>query len=999
MKKVLSLLVAMSLAGVSLLAQEKITVSGIVTDADNGEPLFAVGVVQEGTTNGVITAAEGDYVIRVPMGATLRFSSIGYKERLVIVDRERIDVALEVDQDVLDEVVVVGYGVQKKSSLTGAVSSVKSVDLEARSVTNVNQALGGKTAGVQSYSASAAPGSKPSMQVRGIGSNGSSAPLYVIDGRIASDAGFLNPNDIESIEVLKDGASAAIYGAAAGNGVILITTKKGQGDGKISYEGQITTQFMNKPTVMNSEQYIDYWTAANMLTLSQVYSEWDGKTNTDWFDVATEPSLMHKHNLSFQYGNDRSNLYVSLSYLNNDGMVKGNSDQHQAVDGVINASARIKSWLEIGTNNVIEFNQTKGVGSVFNNAMGLLPLIKPYMSYDELPYEARQYADLGWVFGDENGYYSFPRNIGQLYGHPLGLRDMTINDNRNFYVAGTAYANLKPWPWLTLTSRLSYSLSGSESYSASRAPVTYATLGRVLSVSGNSGNSIYWQWENFATALKTFGSHTVTAMLGQSYSDTRSNVLSAYETGDTSDMGFPYDDPRFLYFNYASPNVNKTIGGAEPSYVRKIAYFGRLNYDYKGKYLLQASLRADAADLSILPLKTRWGFFPAASAGWVVSREPFMENTRTWLDQLKLRASWGQNGNLASLGGYRYARTVGNVGFYPFGTDYTYQQAYAPSVVGNENLKWETSEQLDLGVDLAFFGNRLTLNADWYRKETRDLIVDGVKRTLTAGFNPSPVNVGSMLNTGVELELGWQDHIGDFSYGIRGNLTTLKNKVTNVAESLSRIEGNNTLFEKDMPAWYFYGYKYQGVNPENGDPVFESGSDGIVGPEDMTYIGKGIPDVTYGITLNAAWKGIDLVVFGSGVQGVDVFALYDRSTGFANNKLAWYARDFWTPANTNATQPRPYAMVQQLTTSSYNVFDGSYFKIKQIQLGYSFPESLISRIKLSNLRIYCSLEDFFTFTKYIGLDPEVVGSGTSMGVDTGYYPNTKKVMFGLNINF
>ena len=1004
-KQLFSLVLAGMLASATLFAQEKITVSGTVTDAETGEPLMAVGIVQQGTTNGVISAMDGDYIIQVPKGAVLEFSSIGYKTVEVIADRDRIDVALSVDMDVLDEVVVVGYGVQKKSSLTGAVSSVKSEDLQARSVTNVNQALGGKTAGVQSYASSAAPGSKPSMQVRGIGSNGDSAPLYVIDGRIASDAGFLNPSDIESIEVLKDGASAAIYGAAAGNGVILITTKKGQGDGKVSFEAQIASQRVRRPHLMNAEQWADYWIAAGNITKDVLYSEWDGVTNTDWFDIAMEPSLLQKYSVNFQYGNDRSNLYISLSHMNNDGIVAGKSDVHKSYSGVINASARIKPWLEVGTNNVIEFNQFKNADS-FMSAMTNLPILKPYFSYDELPHEAKQFADLGWVAGDENGYYSFTRYIGQQYDHPLLGIYKSINDSRSLTIAGTSFINLNPWPWLTFTSRLSYSLGASESYNASHAPVTWSNMGRILSVNASSGNSVYWQLENFATAFRTFGNHTVTAMLGQSYSDLRANILSASEQGDLTDMGFPFDDEKFLYFNYANPNVTKSIGGAEPSYTRKIAYFGRLSYDYKGKYLLQASLRADAADLSILPLNKRWGFFPAASAGWVVSKEPFMDWSKGWLNQFKLRASWGRNGNLASLGGFRYSRTVNKYGNYPFATDYTYQTAYAPTVTGNDNLQWETSEQLDLGADFAFFGNRLTLGADWYLKTTRDLIVEDVKQTLTAGFNPSPVNVGSMINTGVELEMGWQDHIGDFSYGVRGNLTTLKNRVTSLTDGTDRLIGHQlyggnpiTLFEKDMPAWYFYGYKYLGVNAENGDPVFETGDDGVLGTEDLTYLGKGIPDMTYGITLNAAWKGLDLVVFGSGVAGVDIFSMYNIGSGFTDNRLAWYAQDYWTPQNTTATQPRPNAMWSQLATSSFNIFDGSYFKIKQIQLGYSLPQPLLSKVKISNLRLYCSLDDFFTFSSYIGLDPEVVGSGKKMGIDTGYYPTTRKVMFGVNLTF
>lgn len=1013
-KKSLSLFLALSLACMGAYAQEKISVSGSVTDAGTGEPLIAVGVVQQGTTNGAVTALNGDYTIVVPKGATLVFSSIDYETVEVMADRNVIDIALKQDVNMLEETVVIGYGVQKKSSLTGAVSSVKNVDLQARGVTNVNQALSGKTSGIQSFSTTAAPGSTPNVQVRGIGSNGSSAPLYVIDGRIASGTGALNPNDIESIEVLKDGASAAIYGASAGNGVILITTKKGQGDGTLTYDFQLASQSLGrKPKVMNAEQFIDYWTDAGSLTLATVYNNWDGKTNTDWFDLVFVPSFQQKHSLTFQGGNERGQFYVSGSYLNNNGMFVGDSDTYKAYTALVNASYQIKPWLEVGTSNTLEYSVTRAIGeggALTNTVLDVIAMptmLKPYYSYNELPASMQSMADQGVLRGDENGYYGTPYFLSTNKTNPLVMRDASTNESRNLSVSGTFYANLKPWNWLTFTSRLSYAFNAAESYSASHPYLeTFAFYHKEMGVTSIQANNNYWQWENFATAAKTFGNHSLTAMLGQSFSESRSYSTTAGVTGTQDDPGFAYDDPNFLYIAYANSTVNKTVGGGEPSYGRKIAYFGRLNYDYKNKYLLQASLRADAADSSILPLDSRWGFFPAASAGWVVSKEPFMQWSRGWLDQLKLRASWGQNGSLASLGGYSYSRTLSKSGHYAFseGLDYTY--AYAPTVLGNDQLKWETSEQLDLGIDLSFLGNRLTLNADWYRKETRDLIISGVTKTYTSGFNPSPINAGSMLNTGVELELGWQDHIGDFSYGVRGNLTTLTNRVTKVHENMNQIAGASllnghtfTMFEKDMPAWYLYGYKYLGVDQETGAPLFDTGKDGILGPEDMGYIGKGIPDLTYGITLNAAWKGIDLVVFGSGVQGVDIFNAYDLNPEYVYNKLSYVNEDRWTPSNSTGSKPRVGVMQDQLLNSSFYVFDGSYFKIKQIQLGYTFPQTLLSKIKFTNLRLYASLEDFFTFTKYIGLDPEVSGFGTSTGVDYGYYPNAKKVLFGLNVTF
>lgn len=1010
-----TVLLGLTLLCAHAFAQEKITVSGVVTDAQTGEPLIAVGIFQKGTSNGVISAMDGDYVIIVPQGATLVFTSIGYEAVEKVVDGPKLDVKLKVDQMILDEAVAVGYGVQKKSSLTGSVSSVKTVDLQARGITNVNQALSGKSSGVQSYSASARPGAEPSIQVRGVGSNGASAPLYVIDGRIASGTGALNPNDIESIEVLKDGASAAIYGASAGNGVILITTKKGSGDGKISYDFQLSSQSLtNRPHLMNSEEFIDYWVDAGALTLPTVYSNWDGTTNTDWMKEIFESSLMQKHQLSFSKGGDWGQLYVPGSYTRDNGMVVGDNDTYDAYSCVINLSGKIKPWLEIGTNNVIEYTITRMLSesALGNNAIidgvGMLPLMKSHIPYSELNDALRQYADQGVLMGDNKGYYPLLTFVKTNRADPRIERDGTTNRNRNFSISGTTYLNLLPLKWLTLTSRVSYSFGSAETYTANHSRLTtIADPNLKMGVSSSNMNNVYWQWENFASVNKNFGSHYLGAMIGQSFSENRTFQTGASAEGTNEDPGYSIDDPRFLYFAYANENTIKRVSGGEPNYTRKLAFFGRLNYSYKDRYLLQASLRADAADTSVLPKGERWGFFPAASAGWVISKEPFMESSRRWLDQLKLRASWGQNGSLASLGGYMYSRTIKKVGFYPFsdGTDYSY--AYAPTVIGNDDLKWETSEQVDLGLDMAFFGNRLTLNSDWYRKETKDLIVTGVKKTSTAGFDPSPINAGSILNTGVELELGWQDSVGDFTYGIRGNLTTLKNKVLKIHENVERITGlampnGNvfTMFEKGQPAWYLYGYKYLGVDPSNGNAIFDTGEDGVLTPEDRTKIGKGIPDFTYGVTLNVAWKGIDLVVFGSGAQGFEIYNTYDMAPEYCYNRLHWYNEGRWSASNPTGTKPSAAAMQQNnILNSSFSVFDGSYFKIKQIQLGYTFPQKLLSKIRLSNIRLYASLENFFTFTDYIGLDPEIVGSGSTAGVDMGYYPNSKRVLFGLNITF
>jgi len=1012
---VLSLMVAVPL----LFAQNSVQVSGKVVDNQN-EPMIGVSVLEKGTTNGTITDFDGNYQLSVKQGATLVFSYMGYITQEKTVSGNNIDVKMDEDMQALDEVIVIGYGVQRKSSLTGAVSSVKSEDLEARTISRPEMALQGKTAGVQVLSSTARPGASPSVRIRGISSNSSSEPLYVIDGRIASDIGGIDPNDIESMEVLKDGASAAIYGAAAGNGVVLITTKRGKGSGKITYNLQHTSQSLGRvPEVMNSQQYKDYFIEAGKIAEGAFNLNWDGVTNTDWTDVAFENSSMMRHNLTFQGGNDKGAFYLSLSNLENDGMVVGSNDTYNRLTGMINASWKIKPWLEVVTNNQIEHYKVQSVaegseyGSLLLSVLQLDPLTKPLYPISNLPQNMANIYEqhtnmLGDGMGNLYGISAFTGNAEAI--NPLAMRDRSFTKNRGFNINGTTYINFNPIKPLTITSRLGYRLSSSSSYGVSHDYYYHGTAKQdYIQVNASDYSPTYWQWENFMNYDRKIGDHSTTLMLGTSFSESRSFGVSGNKRGDDQNIGFLQDDPLFWYFAYATSDAAKDVSGGEENYSRKLAYFGRLNYDYKNKYLAQFSLRADAADLSVLPKQKRWGYFPAASFGWVISEENLIKDSNDFMTHLKLRASWGQNGSTASLGGYRWNVSVGSTGHIAIGNnnDFYYVNGYAPSATGNEQLKWETSEQTNIGIDARFLNNRLSLTADYFNKETKDLIVSGIKASTVVGNTFSPVNAGNITNKGIELELGWQDRIGDFSYGVRGNLSTLKNEVTYIHESLAAIDGTTlvtygaiTRFEVGKPAWYFYGYEFTGVDKETGEPIFaDQDGDGAITDNDKTEIGKGIADLTYGITLTAGWKNLDFIVFGTGSQGNDIYMGLNR-VDYNLNQLTYFTENRWTKYNPNGTTPRAYATdFTKFMTSSGSVFDGSFFKIKQIQLGYSIPRNLLSKISIDNLRIYGSLEDYFTFTDYRGFDPEVTGVGNALGVDKGSYPNSKKVVVGLAVTF
>ena len=1001
-----------------LFAQNMVKVTGTVTDKQNS-PMIGASVFEKGTRNGAITDIDGKYSISVPEGAVIVFSSIGFtsQERQAVAGV--IDIVLEEDQKLLDEVVVVGYGVQKKSSVTGAISQVKNEDMQNRTITRPEQALQGKTAGVQIFQSSASPGASPTVRIRGINSNGSCDPLYVVDGRIASDIGGIDPNDIESMEVLKDAASAAIYGAAAGNGVILITTKKGKaGQGTVSYDFQLSVQnISNVPKVMNAEQYIDYMTEANYISRDKINSDWDFKTNTDWSKVAFEPSRMQKHNLAFQGGNDKGTYYLSLTYLNNNGYVVGDADTYNRLTATINADYNIKKWLQVGTNNQIEYYKRKAVaegseyGSLLTAVIMLDPLTPVKYSPDNLPEHMQSKLDEGKVFlKDKDGnYYATSAYQEDENYNPYIMRDKSNSTSSGYNINGVIYANLKPVKGLVITSRLGYRLSAAKSYTVNNDFYVNATINQnYMSVNASASTPIYLQWENFVNYMHSFGKHNLNAMIGTSYIDNSSFYVSGNVTGGDGDFGFKKDDPRYAYFAYATATAVKSVSGGEEIIGRKLAYFGRLNYDYAGKYMAQFSLRADAADSSVLPVTKRWGYFPAASLGWTISQENFMQNAKNWLSHLKVRGSWGQNGTTSSLGSYSYLSSISSGMSYPYSNELQYQVGSMPSSTGNNELKWETSEQLDFGIDARFFNDRLSFTADWFSKKTKDLIVTGITPSTIVGNTASPVNAGNIVNKGVELELGWKDTVGDFSYGIRGNLATLKNEVTYIHESLDRINGAGyhttsglTVFEKGYPAWYFRGYKVDHIDKETGDPVFvDVDKNGTINDSDKMMIGSGIPDFTYGITINAAYKGFDLTVFGTGSQGNDIFSCCNRGDRLQANKLKFLYTDRWTPANKNATRPRAGATdIDKYWVSDGMVFDGSYFKIKQIQLGYSLPQSFLKKIGINSFRIYCSLDDFFTFTSCPGFNPEVTGVGSSTGIDKGYYPSARKVVFGLNLNF
>lgn len=1006
------------LLGMPFLWAQTIQVTGKVVDTAN-EPMIGVSVLEKGTSNGVITDLDGNYRLTVSPNAVLVYSFVGYTTQEKKAVGGAMNITMKEDNQLLDEVVVVGYGVQKKSSLTGSISSVKSEDMENRTIISAQEALQGKTAGIQVVTTSGAPGSAPNIRVRGYSSNADMSPLYVVDGIIVKDIGGIEPTDIQSMEVLKDASSAAIYGAQAGNGVVLITTKKGNNIGsnwgKLSYDFQYSSQSLARtPKMMNAEQYAEYMSATGAFSQTTIDTYWDGKTNTNWFDEVFDHSAMYKHNVSYSTGSDKGSVYVSTSYLTNNGIIVGDDDKYTRLNGVVNVDYKIKPWFKISTSNNIERNTRQSVNvEGLNDTFLMDPLTPAVYAPDQLPTNMQSVLNQGkTILQDGNGNYYSISNF-YSFANPLANNASSQTKSEAFNVNGNFAADLTPIKGLTLTTKLGYFLTASNSSTYSNdyyaSPQRYRDY---VGLSQSNSNSVYYQWDNYINYMTTFAKrHDVTAMLGHSFTKRTSNNTNGTLTANGEDAVLKDDQNLFGYLDFASSSATRGNSGRKTENTSE-SYFGRFTYSYDGKYMLQFSLRADAFDMSKLPITNRWGYFPAGSLAWVVSQEKFWEGMPKWFTHLKFRGSWGKNGSIGALNNYLYATSMATSGKYAYGndSDYKYITGSSPSSMGNDELTWETSTQLNIGLDARFLSDRLTLTADYFNKKTDDLLVSGLKPSLIAGGTFSPMNAGSVSNKGLELELGWRDKIGkDFNYSIRTNLSTLKNEVTYLNKGIDYIEGHKllndlvTIFEEGSEVWHFYGYKFTGIDPSNGEPTFEDlDGDGEITTNDRTNIGSAIPNVTYGVTLSASYKGFDALVFGTGTSGNKIYQCLFSSDRAMGNRIygEWY-ENRWTEDNKGGDKPAATADISKYMISSAMVKDGSFFKIKQIQLGYTLPKTLMSKISVSNLRLYVSLDDWFTFTKYKGFDPESssAGTGSGQGIDVSTYPISKKFVVGVNLTF
>ena len=1144
LQKPLVTLFLLCLLPLGALAQS--VVKGTVLD-EAGEPVIGASVQVQGTKTGAITDFNGNFSVQAASNATLVVSYVGYTtEKVSVGGRNNIQITLKEDVAMLSDVVVIGYGVQKKSDLTGAVSSLKGDDIKNLSTTDAGAALQGKVTGVQIIN-SGSPTSGAQIRVRGYSSNtGNLNPLIIVDGLKVDGIQYLDPSLIESMEVLKDAASAAIYGAQAGNGVIIITTKNGsKGKPRVSYTLKAASQSLGKKAdLYNAQDWIEYHKYLGDLTetelinnryYNQVYyydakdtektnrlmgNYFDlanqegivfdsgvpgtGRFDTDWYDEVFGNSWSVQHNITVEGGNDKGRFLAGLGIVDNDGIVKGNKDTYKRFTGQINAEYKFFDWLSVQSNTSIEKWKTKalgdGYGSFLNSVVTIDPLTPAYI-YDQADFGQSvepkwNSANHGFVpvpdgYTDENPiWYGTSKYVEEATGNPLARRDLANGYNEGINVRGSIAGNLMPFSFLTITSRLGYRITQSNGHDYHE-PMFLSSMAHTddygISASTNAG--LYYQWENFANFNKEFGKHNVGAMIGMSF--TKNHWDNTNVSSTDAEMILNGDHaPNYRYINYLNDNGKSHLSvGNAPGDATELSYFGRLSYSFDDRYFLQFNYRADAFDTSKLSKDNRWGYFPSFSAGWTISNEKFFKNaiSTNAVSFLKLRGSWGRNGNVNILSGYKHTPTIGIGGYYYFTGEGASGDGMSTgamtSAIANPDLTWETSEQLDFGVDARFLNNRLSLTVDWYRKLTKDLLID-VSPDPGFGFSSATVNCGEILNTGVDIDLGWRDHIGDFKYGISANFSTLKNEVQNVG-SLPRFIGdavggfNNKLrpvMEVGHTLWYFWGYNYAGVYnenliqtndiklDENGKPVLDANGNFIpqydeknwgrpvyygqvpvldadgnpmkdenneditkygltCSPkeEDREDLGAGIPKFTYGITLNLEYKGFDLTVFGTGAYGNKIYNFMVSADRPRINGINTYWKDSSrsiVTKNDDGTTSTEYLLGKYpdmkvaskdwiFYSSSANIFSGAYFKFKQIQLGYTFPTKWTQKFLVNQLRLYASLDDFFTITSYPGADPEAASTGVAdgagnsrlRGFDNGTYPTSKKVVFGVNIAF
>ena len=1043
-------------AALSLNAQN-ITVKGTITDGSNGDPVPFASVVVKGTGEWTTSNAEGHYTVNAPANGTLSVESLGYLSlEVAVAGNANVDITLYPDLDQLSEAVVIGYGVQQKKLLTGSTVQVKGGDLTKLSTTSVLGALQSQSPGVTITQSSGQPGEGFKVNIRGMGTIGDSDPLYVIDGVVGGSLSALNPADIESIDVLKDAASAAIYGARAANGVVLVTTKQGkEGRAVLSYDAYYGQQYIAKmPNLTNAQEYIAAldlmyknegialtdWAAVLPANLYQSIQNgtWKG---TNWMEEAYNRGAMTtNHAINLSGGTADHRYSIGLSYTGQEGLIGYNkirpahADFNRYTFRVNTDNVVIKSGdlniLRIG--ETMNFNHSTNSGiandvdiywNSVHNILRTTPLLPAY-KYDENGniagfYDQAARSAEGWNFDTST---SSANPLAYDYYTSRGLQQSS-----SFTFQASAFAELQPIKNLKFKTQFGYVMSSSSSRSYNMIyDINPKANNDFDSVSQSMSYNQRITWENTVSynfSIKDL--HNFDFVAGQSIEKWGMGVSVG---GKGTNSIFPNDWDRAYLSNTKPKELSQvSVSGSPRSQGALASFFGRVNYNYDNKYLFSATVRADGS--SNFARGHRWGIFPSASAGWVISSEPWMAQTKDWLSFLKVRASWGQNGN-ASISNFQYLSTIvlDTNASYAFDSEDSFATGAVGDVLANPAVSWETSQQLDLGLDARFFDSRLGVSIDGYIKDTRDWLVRAPIASVY-GLNPPYINGGDIRNSGIEVAVDWSKNTGDFTYGINVNGAYNKNIVTRIANAEGIIHGAEDVLSEGTvemyraqvgyPIGYFYGYKTAGVfqnqaqvdataakyeDSKPGDLIFvDVNGDGVISAEDRTMIGDPNPHFTTGLNFWMAYKGFDFSIAGYGAFGQQIAKSY-RS--FADSQRDNFTTDVFQTWQGEGTSNRLPILTYGSNRNWQNISDiyienGDYFKVSNVTLGYDFRR-LVNMKHISKCRLYFTAQNLLTLTGYSGMDPEI-GKGTEddwvSGIDVGFYPSARTFLIGVNIQF
>ena len=997
--KSLFLLVCLVLSGTTVFAQEK-TVTGVVTDSFN-EPLIGASIVVQGTTNGVITDLDGKYSIKVTPGATLQFSYVGMEKQSIKVGNQSIiNVQLKDDSQMLAETVVIGYGSAKKRDLTGSITNIKGDEIANKPVANPLSALQGKVAGVQVINSGRA-GEDPEIRVRGTNSINGYKPLYVVDGLFNDNINFLNPQDIESMEILKDPSSLAIFGVRGANGVIIITTKKAKvGQTRVNINGSFGFK-----SVPNQIEMVD---AAGFKELynEQLRNEgnpefdftgWNG--NTNWQDEIFQTGFITNNNVSITGASEKHSFYLGAGYAYEQGNIKNEK----------------YSKITLSVSNEYKLTDNFRVGFQFNGAR-ILPADTKTVT------TAVRATPVATVFNDQYGLYTtLPEFQKAQMNNPMVDVDLKANTTRaeNYRGSGNVYAEwdfLKHFQFKAMFS-MDYASNNSRKFTPIIKVYDASAEGNIVTLGdGKTGVSqakqteMKTQSDYLLTYTNTWGDHSLTATAGfTTYYNKLENLGAARAQG--VGLVIP-DNPDKWYVSIgdAGTSTNESTQWERAT----VSMLGRILYNYKGRYLFNGSFRRDGSS-AFSYTGNQWQNFYSVGAGWLISEEEFMKDI-TWLDMLKLKGSWGTLGNQNLDKAYPAEPLLSNAYSAVFGTPSAIYPGYQLSYLPNATLRWEKVEAWEVGAEANFFRNRLHLEGVYYKKTTKDLLaeVPGISGTV-----PGIGNLGSIENKGIELAINWRDQIGDWNYSIGGNLTTIKNKVLSlVQEGYSIISGDKSqsYTMAGFPIGYFYGYKVEGVyqnqaeidnSPKNtlatvtpGDLKFvDVDGNGEITPADRTMIGDPTPDVTYGINFSVGYKNWELGVDMMGQAGNEIYRTWDNYNwsqfNFMKQRL-----NRWHGEGTSNSQPllNMKHTINNLN-SEYYIEDGSFFRIRNVQLAYNFDKTLLSRIGVQALKLYANIQNLKTWKHNTGYTPELGGTAIAFGVDNGSYPMPVVYTFGFNLTF